>query len=74
MNVYNVNARLEAERATVYGKCANCAHWSERDTLKAVGTCAVHQIKTLDLAKCTDHAEHEVHTGRILKPDEIIEE
>lgn len=69
-----INIRLEADRATSWPKCANCAHWSERDTLASVGMCEKHGFKTLDLAKCTAHAEHEVHTGRILKPDEVIEE
>lgn len=69
-----MNIRLEADRATTWPKCANCAHWSERDTLAPIGTCDKHGIKTLDLAKCTAHQEHEVHYGRILKNNEVIEE
>lgn len=69
-----INVRLEADRATSWPKCANCANWSERDTLSPVGMCEVHNMKTLDLMKCTAHREHEVLTGRILKPHEIIDE
>ena len=79
------NARLEARRASNEPKCANCKHWSKRDTESArFGSCQLNGvavgnnmfsgITTLDLSVCSAWELHEVHTGRILKPDEVIEE
>lgn len=35
--------------------------------------CEPKQVVTLDLAVCAGWEAHEVHTGRILKPDEEMD-
>lgn len=79
------NPRLEAKRASNEAKCANCKHWSHRDQDAArFGSCnlnvinlrsdLVQGIVTTDLSVCSGWELHEVHIGRIMKPDEVIEE
>lgn len=50
-----MSARLELERASTGDRCANCGWWTGRDTTASVALCEQHDIKTLDLAKCSDH-------------------
>ena len=71
------DARLEARRENSEPKCANCGHWGSRDTDFRIGKCgnvSIVDLTTLDLAVCTAWKLHEVHTGRIMKDDEAIEE
>lgn len=67
--------RLEAKRASNEPHCANCKYWSARDTDLAVyGMCEPAKITTLDLSVCSAWELHEVLIGRVLRPDEIIDE
>lgn len=68
------DAKLENRRNDASAKCANCKEWGSRDLHFTVGMCALHEIATLDLSVCSAWEAHEIHTGRILNPDEIIEE
>lgn len=64
---------LENRRADNTAKCANCAQWAGRDTEASAAECELHKMTTLDLLACSSWMPHEVHTGRILKPDETID-
>jgi hypothetical protein len=78
--------RLEARRSSNEPKCANCKHWSERDSETAtVGQCERRNkwapevspgttYLTLDLSVCSAWELHEVLFGRVMKPSEIIDE
>jgi hypothetical protein len=67
------DARLAARRASDR-VCATCQHWEGRDGHGRVAKCEANGLTTLDLASCSGWAEHHVLTGRIMKPDEIIDE
>lgn len=69
------DARLEAKRASNEPKCANCAHWEGRDNETAIrAECPRVVAVTLDLAVCSAWERHEVHYGRILRNDEVIDD
>ncbi len=68
---------LENRRNDNTAKCANCRWWEGHvDTVSTAKSakCILNQMVTLDLAACSGWDAYEVLTGRILKPDEIIEE
>jgi hypothetical protein len=69
------DAKLENRRNDASAKCANCLHWSMRnDPTAVIGVCTrTLDYMSLDLAVCTGWEANEVLTGRILKPDEIID-
>jgi len=50
-----MGARLSIERESVGDRCANCGWWMGRDKPAAAAMCELHDIKTLDLSKCSDH-------------------
>ena len=68
------DARLELKRADMSAKCANCREWEGRDTGKSSAKCDRHSVVTLDLMVCSAWELHEVLEGRILKPDDLIDE
>ncbi len=47
-----MDARIEIRRANTEPKCANCGWWTGQ--AQPAGRCDRHDIKTLDLAVCTD--------------------
>lgn len=71
-----MDARLENRRNDSTAKCANCAFWSKRDSVLAVwGDCTLaDDTSTTDLTVCSAWRLHEVHTGKILPPEEIIDD
>ena len=70
-----MDARLENRRNDTTAKCANCAHWSERDSAdKPWGICDRRKMDTPDLATCTGWELHVVHDGRVLRADETIDD
>lgn len=54
-----MSARLRLERASDGDRCANCGWWAGRDTGASIALCEQHDVKTLDLSKCSDHRAHQ---------------
>jgi len=61
-----MHPRLESRRANSEPKCANCG-WFEGGDMPA-GRCGRHDVKTLDLAVCTDWRDGDV-TQTVLPPE-----
>lgn len=53
-----MHPKLEARRANSEQKCANCGWWKGQTT--PAGHCERHEIKTLDLAVCSDWRDADV--------------
>ena len=53
-----MGARLRIERGSAGDRCANCGWWAGRDSAVSVALCEQHDVKTLDLSKCSDHRAH----------------
>lgn len=66
-----MGARAQIERDASGERCANCGWWAGRDTPASAALCELHDIKTLDLAKCSEHrADRGAVKGQILEGEE----
>jgi len=63
--------RSVAERDATGDRCANCGWWAGRDGTGSAALCELHDMKTLDLARCSEHrADRGAVKGQILEGEE----